>query len=47
MGQLRPGDILKFKAVEATQGLEAIRLLWRRLTNARDALDATVGTQTC
>ena len=47
MGQLRPGDILKFKAVEATQGLEAIRLLWRRLTDARDALDATAGTQAC
>jgi antagonist of KipI len=47
MGQLRPGDILKFKAVEAKQGLEVIRLLWRRLTDARDALDATFGTQAC
>lgn len=44
MGQLKPGETLTFRAVEAAQGLDIIRSLWRRLCAARDVLDGKVGT---
>ncbi|MFI0843777.1 biotin-dependent carboxyltransferase family protein [Mesorhizobium sp. IMUNJ 23232] len=38
MGQLKPGEILTFCAVEAAEGLGVIRRLWKQLCDARDAL---------
>ena len=38
MGQLKPGEILTFRAVSAAEGLGAIRSLWKQLCGARDAL---------
>jgi biotin-dependent carboxylase-like uncharacterized protein len=43
MGQLKPGEILTFRSVEAAQGLDIIRSLWQRLGAAREALDEEAG----
>jgi len=37
MGQLKPGETLTFRAVDAAEGLATIRSLWQRLVEAKRA----------
>lgn len=41
MGQMRPGDGLMFRAIEAAEALEAIRAQWQALAAAHAALNRT------
>jgi antagonist of KipI len=43
MGQLKPGEMLTFRAVNAAEGIEVIRSLWQRLSAASAALDGKAG----